>query len=124
MKRILVIDDEIAILQALEEALIELGYAVKTLPDPKHLSREIEVFRPDLLLLDFMLNNSNGGAICHQLKSQPETANLPVIMMSGYNEVSEFAEKSGCDAFIKKPFDLSELNKRLHDCLNNDVQPA
>jgi len=119
MERILVLDDDDAILKALEEALAYLNYDVKTIADPKHLFELIETYRPDLLLLDFILSSSNGGAICHQLKSDEQHFHLPIIMMSGYNDVIEQAEKSGANDFIKKPFDLVELDEKISGCLRH-----
>lgn len=120
MKRIMVIDDDAAIIAALSDALTEFGYSVKAALDSRNLRARIREFKPDLILLDFMLTDSNGGAICHQLKSDPQTSELPVIMMSGFNDVRYFAEKSGCDAFIKKPFDLFELDLKIASCLRKN----
>ncbi len=118
MKRILVLDDDEAILITLEEALTTLNYQVKVIKESNKLSHIICDFQPHLLLLDFMLNNANGGAICHQIKTNPEFSCLPVLMMSGYDDVEELSAKAGADGFIKKPFDLSELDDKIANCLN------
>jgi len=118
MKRILVLDDDETILYTLEDALNALNYEVRTLKEPHKLFSIICDFQPDVLLLDFMLSNSNGGAICHQIKTNPEFSCLPIIMMSGYDDVHELSEKAGTDAFIKKPFDLSELDDKISSCLS------
>ncbi|WP_207428066.1 PleD family two-component system response regulator [Pedobacter sp. SYSU D00535] len=120
MKKILVLDDDETILEALEDALTCLNYEVKTVKEVKSLFPLLEAYKPHLLLLDFMLSNSNGGAICHQIKTAPTFHNLPVIMMSGYNDVNELSQKSGCNEFIKKPFDLMELDKKIRACLESN----
>jgi DNA-binding response OmpR family regulator len=119
MRRILVLDDDEAILITLEEALNTLNYQVKALKNANKLSHVICNFQPDLLLLDFMLTNANGGAICHQIKTNPEFSCLPVLIMSGYEDVEELSAKAGADGFIKKPFDLSELDDKIAHCMNS-----
>ena len=123
MERILVLDDDEAILDALNDALACLNYRVKTISDAKRLYDVIEEYKPDLLLLDFMLPSANGGAICHQIKSNHQIK-LPVIIMSGYNDVIDQSEKSGADDFIKKPFDLFELDEKISTCFNRRSNDA
>ena len=62
-----------------------------------------------LVIVDYILEGINGGELCHQLKINPRTKHLPVIMISGYQRVLESLGNYGADYFLPKPFDLNEL---------------
>lgn len=108
-KSILIIDDQNDILDLLKEALEQEGYQVTALPYTDDIIRSIAKHQPGLVMLDFLLAGINGGELCHQVKVNPLTAHIPVIMLSGYPRVLESLGSYGEDAFIAKPFDLHHL---------------
>ena len=118
MRKILVLEDDRAFLSTLEDALNALNYQVKAINTSKDLYGQICDFQPDLLLMDFTLDDDNGGEICQHIKNNPEFSCLSVIIMSGYEDVLELAEKAGTDDFIQKPFDIFELDNKIEKCLN------
>jgi len=69
----------------------------------------IEDFDPDLIILDYLLREKNGGEICLELKNDPCKKYIPVIMLSAYPEAAINNSRFGCDAFLSKPFDLTLL---------------
>jgi len=109
MKKILVIDNDPAVLDIMQEALGYEGFEVTAVEGTQDICKLVKATEPQLVVIDYMLNGINGGELCHQIKSVPETGNLPVILFSAYPRVFNSLGTYGCDAFIAKPFDLSFL---------------
>jgi CheY-like chemotaxis protein len=107
MNRILLIEDDEAVRNVIQEALT--NYTVIATEDTNNILGLIDEHKPDLVLMDYILPNINGGELCHQIKVNPSTANLPVIIISGYPRVLYSLGSYGCDAILEKPFDLSKL---------------
>lgn len=116
MKRILVLDNDPAILDIMEEILGYEGYDVQTYADTENIFNCIDNYHPDLILLDYILNGINGGELCAQIKKNPLTSHLPVIIMSAYSRVLLSLGNYGCDDFIAKPFDLNDFVYRISQC--------
>ena len=108
-KNILIIDDSSDTLELLKEALEQEGYNVTALAYTENIITTISQYHPDLVMLDFLLAGINGGELCHQLKTHPLSANIPVIMLSGYPRVLESLGNYGADEFMPKPLDLDHL---------------
>ncbi|MBW4891907.1 response regulator transcription factor [Mucilaginibacter sp. HMF5004] len=118
LKRILAVDDDLYILDALSELLKYSGYDIDTTPKGEEVFNKIDEHVPDLILLDVMLSGLDGREICKQLKSNNKTSGIPVIMISATPNISESVKTSGADDYIAKPFDISHLldkiEKQLH----------
>ena len=123
-KKILIIDNDPDVLDVTREALNYEGFEVVAsliADDYQNLIRQHQI---DLVVIDYLLPGINGGEICHQIKSNPETAHIPVIIFSAYPRVLQSLGKYGCDAFIPKPFDLSDIVgqiTKLLNCSSNQV---
>lgn len=107
-QRILIADDDPAILDVLTLFLQDCGYEVVTTLDGKEVPTLVET-TPDLLLLDIWMSGSNGHDLCAQLKRQQETRHLPIVLISANKETELLARAAGADAFLSKPFDLGVL---------------
>jgi DNA-binding response OmpR family regulator len=72
-------------------------------------------FRPDLILLDYMLPDVNGNIVCKTIREDPEFANTRIIIISGVINQTEIDDllKSGAEAFMKKPFSITELIDKI-----------
>lgn len=116
-KRILVIDNDQDILEAVDAALSMEDYSVETSPIVEDIFKMIHEKNPDLILIDYLLFGINGGELCHMIKSEPSTAHLPVIIFSGYPKVIQSLGTYNCDAFISKPFDLDNFMTVIKECL-------
>lgn len=83
-KRLLIIDNDQYILNVLEEALEYEGYDVHIVNDTDDILLLVNTVKPDLLLLDYLLNGINGGELCGSIKRDLKNQHLPVVMMSAY----------------------------------------
>jgi len=109
--RILVVDDEPSIVDLLREALRYAGFSVTSTdngPDAVRLARES---RPDLIVLDVMMPGRDGFEVLRTLKAQPETAAIPVVLLTAKATDSDVWEgwKSGADYYMTKPFNPEDL---------------
>jgi CheY-like chemotaxis protein len=120
MKKVLILATDLAITEILKENLSYFNFDVKALNNPDQLVAAITEYKPDLLLMDFFLQDANGGSICHQLKCDPETHKLPIIILSEYPELITFSRKFGCDAAVPKPVDLPALLAKINGLAGKD----
>lgn len=116
-KRILVIDNDQDLLEAVETALVIENYYVQTNPFVEDIFVLIRDSKPDLILIDYLLYGINGGELCRLIKSEPKTSHLPVIIFSAYPRVIQSLGNYGCDAFISKPFELDSFMQTIKDCI-------
>ncbi|HVA10817.1 MAG TPA: response regulator [Candidatus Dormibacteraeota bacterium] len=107
-KKILVADDNPAILDALKIMLEEEGYEVETTVDGATV-QDIKEPLPDLLLLDIWMSGIDGRNVCKLLKSNSVTKHIPVIMISATKDIEQIAKASGADDCISKPFQMERL---------------
>jgi DNA-binding response OmpR family regulator len=118
--KILVIDDESANAELLEAILADKGYErVKTVTDSRVALEVCRTFEPDLILLDLMMPHVDGFAILEALRSEPDGASLPVIVLTadGSKETKLRALAAGATDFMLKPFDLAETLLRIENLL-------
>jgi DNA-binding response OmpR family regulator len=109
MNRLLVVDDDEDILDAVELMLTVSGYEVKTISDGHDIYNEVIAYRPNAIILDYLLSGSNGVTICQELKAMDATRDIPVIMFSAHPSARTSAEQAGVDSFVPKPFSMNEL---------------
>jgi CheY-like chemotaxis protein len=110
-KRILVVDDNQAILDVVKMALELVGYEVLTSLTSACFKHMDGCTLPDLVLLDILLSGEDGAEICQRLKSDDRTRHIPVILLSAHTGLHETAEKCGANGFLMKPFRLAELRE-------------
>jgi|SRR5579863_3193609 len=108
-KRLLVIDDDEAILDVVRDIFEDEGYVVRCLEDVEDVFTEINHFRPNVVLIDYKLGISNGAEICYQIKSNAGTLNIPVVLFSAHHRTIDAIGNYGWNAFIGKPFDIEHI---------------
>jgi DNA-binding response OmpR family regulator len=118
-KKILILDDNEDILEVINDVLSEEGYETECLSSTNDIYASINAIQPDLVILDYILFGINGGELCHQVKNNPATAHIPVIMISAYSRVLASLGSYGADVFIAKPFLLEDLVNGVRNCLLN-----
>ena len=109
MKKVLVVDDDHAVLEVLEETLKYENFDVKILSGTSDIFSDIDDCRPDVILMDYVLAGINGGEWSHRIKTNPLTSHIPIIMTTAYPKALNSLNQFDYDAFIEKPYDLSEL---------------
>ena len=115
---ILVVDDVPQNVRLLEAVLAPRGYNVVAATDGPEALELVDSIDPDLVLLDVMMPQMDGYAVCRRLRAREETAVLPVIMLtSSTGQEKMRAIEAGADDFIPKPFDQHELLTRVHSLL-------
>lgn len=114
MRRILAVDDNEDILEVLQLILEDSGYKVTTLANGGLLFDKINEYKPNLILLDIMLGNYDGRELCKALKAKKETHNIPVILISANQNLSDrFLPDNAPDDFLAKPFDINDLLSKV-----------
>lgn len=111
---IFVIDDDQIILDGIHSILDEQGYNVVSVTEGKQLKDKLKKDKPDLILLDYLLEGENGVSIAKELKSNKDTKDVPLILVSGSSTTKELATKAGAVDFIEKPFGIQTLLQKIH----------
>lgn len=108
-KKILVVDDDPLVLESLSLLLSHEGYLLELIAKSFLIEKSISRFQPDLIILDIWLGDGDGRKICDQIKGQPHTAYIPIILITGlsYEEISKFDCEA--DAILGKPYDADTL---------------
>ncbi len=118
-RHVMIVEDDDSIALALEFVLGREGYAHERVADGAEALRLIRDRRPDLVLLDVMLPGLSGYDICHQLRGDPATAGIRILMMTarGSAQDQRRARDLGADGFVSKPFELESLRRELRRLL-------
>lgn len=113
MFKILVVDDDEDLLFLGSSMLRQKGYDVFALAKAENVFEVIKSFRPDLILLDIKLGGHDGRTICLELKNNPETRPIKIILYSAFPETSIDVMKYKADDFVLKPYDFKYLAARI-----------
>ncbi len=116
---ILVVDDHEQNLELLQAYLEEVGCRVRPAHDGIEASKEIKAEQPDLVILDVMMPRMSGFQLCSQIKGDPATRDIPVVMVTALSDVGdvERAVECGADDFLTKPVHKLELVTRAKSLL-------
>ena len=112
---ILVVEDDLAIAEVLDEALREFGYEVTTVASGAAALSQMQLQRPDLVLLDLSLPDVDGLDLCRQLRAEPRWNAVPVIALTARDRLSDrvIGLREGLDDYLTKPFSVTELAARV-----------
>jgi two-component system phosphate regulon response regulator PhoB len=117
--RILVAEDEASLGELLRYNLEKEGFAVQVTTDGEEALIEIHDWRPDLLILDWMMPGLSGIEVCRRLRMMHEGRALPVLMLTARGEDEDRIRglMTGADDYVTKPFSMSELIARIRALL-------
>lgn len=111
-KKILVIEDDKDIRDSIAFILEEQGYKVTTSENSKIL-KSLDTIKPDMILLDNWLtewkSDASGQQLSKELKSNPETSHIPVIIISAVSDVERIAKEGMANDYLQKPFGMDDL---------------
>ncbi len=122
MKKILICDDEPHILESVAYVARKAGYAVLTAENGEDAIRLAREERPDLMLLDLNMPNKSGYEVCEEIKGDPATRDIHIIVLTAKGQDSDRAKgiATGADEFITKPFSPRKLALRLTEILGTE----
>lgn len=118
MKKVMIIEDDPAILDVLGILFTRAGYKTFTYPSGNFLFKE-NFDIPDLFVIDKQLSGIDGLDICQHLKQITATKNTPVIIISATPHIHVQIKQAGADAFLEKPFSNSKLMEIASSLLGN-----
>lgn len=108
-KKVMIVDDEVSILEALSSALSSEGYLVKSMARADGIIEKISKWKPDLVVLDFLLSGQDGVEVIKKIKKNSYAKNIPILMISAHPNAQVEIMESGADDFLPKPFDLASF---------------
>ncbi len=115
-RKVLIVDDDAEIVELISDILTrEGGFEIRTASSGYEAGMITQQFRPDLILLDYMLPDVNGNVVCRTIRKNPEFENTRIIIVSGVIKQEEIEQllKSGAEDFVHKPFTISELMDKV-----------
>jgi CheY-like chemotaxis protein len=121
MRRLLIVDDEVAIVEALQDVLASEGYEVDTAFNGAEGLKRMGAQRPDLVLLDMMMPVMDGRELLHRMRQDGELKAIPVIVMSA-GRISE-EERRISSRFLAKPFELDVLLATIAEEIEKAAHP-
>jgi DNA-binding response OmpR family regulator len=118
-KRILLIEDDPSVLRAISYMLEKEGYDVLTAMNGLVGLRKAKEENPDLLILDVMLPGIDGFEVCHRLRAESQTAQLPILMLSAKGQAADRSTglQVGADEYLTKPVERSVLLSKIEALL-------
>lgn len=119
-KKILIVEDDDAILQLLSEICSDMGdNQIFTARDGEEGLKLAKENNPDLILLDGLLPKMNGHDMCRAIRSSSATSRAKVLMISGMSQASDMlkAREAGADSFVSKPFSISGIIEQITNLL-------
>ncbi len=119
-RKILIVDDEVYILHILDFSLGAEGFEVITAADGEEALEKARTEKPDLVVLDVMMPKVDGFEACRRLKNDPETRELPVILLTakGREVDRKMGIEVGADDYMVKPFSPSKLIQKIESFLS------
>lgn len=114
-KRIMLVDDTETVLMFEKMMLNGTGYVIHTARDGQEAIENVKAISPDLILLDIMMPRLNGIDTCRHLKGDPDTRDIPIVMVTtkGEPDMVEKAFQAGCNDYITKPLEKMELLTKI-----------
>ena len=122
-RRILIVDDDQAVVDLISDVLAaDARFETRVVNNGFGAGMLAKEYHPDLIVLDVMLPDINGQAVCELIRQDPTMAEIKIICISGMIEEDKIAElrTSGADDFLHKPLDIDELIKRI--CRQLDIE--
>ena len=134
-KKILIIDDQPDIRDYLMAVLEDHGYITHSVDEKESILEAVTTLRPDLIFLDIMMPERSGLSLYRELRTTPQTANIPIALLTGVTSdtaylrtaISKFLEEesiSSTSRFIDKPIDIPELLSSIESLLHEGRDPS
>ena len=112
-KKILVLDKDNRIRSVVDEISCYGDYNIQVLYDPNSVYNKAKVFKPDLIILDYLLLDGDCALICKDFKEDKKLQSVPIIIVTAYKTKKANADFYNCDALFIKPLDMQVLASRM-----------
>ncbi len=109
MAKIVLIDDDETIAEAVSVALETQSHTVRCVTDPSRALSVIKRMQPDLLFVDLFMTGQSGNIFIQELKKAKIVGDAPIILFSAHPNVASLSKEAGADGFLAKPFDIETL---------------
>jgi CheY-like chemotaxis protein len=118
-KRVLAVDDDASVCEFYSTALKTLGYEVGIAGDAKRAKESLGKTRPDVILMDIMMPDQDGISLTRELRDDPKTADIPIIVVSGLADAGTLNDALlfGAVDYLVKPIDLNSLGGKIERAL-------
>ena len=126
-RRILIVDDDPAMVDLISDVLAnDARFEIKVVNNGFAAGMQAKEYHPDLIILDVMLPDINGQAVCELIRQDPTLTDIKIICISGMVEEDKIAElkAAGADDFLHKPLDIDELIRRVCRLLDIETGPT
>ncbi|HVS91784.1 MAG TPA: response regulator [Mucilaginibacter sp.] len=123
MKTVLLIDDEPELSELLQFLFKQFHYQVVVFPATVPVAKVREV-NPAIIVLDNNFRRSTDIGFCLQLKNDPETSRIPILLLSANDNLGQITRDSRADGYLEKPFDISALQGTVQKILTRPNVPA
>ncbi|NVL91653.1 MAG: response regulator [Desulfobacterales bacterium] len=123
--RILVVDDDILVLEALQELLTSSGYEVRVATRGQEALEMLDQQEFDLLILDVVMPKMTGLDVCKEVRKRgDEMSKVKIILLTAKTEPKDVKvkEKYGCDLYLTKPIDAGKLKELIRDTLEGSIE--
>lgn len=124
--RILLVDDDADLLEAVRIRLSAYGFDVYTASDGVEAARSVHMYTPDVIVLDIGMPHGDGHWVARQIKNDPVTESIPIIFLTARSAMKDFqrAHDTGVEKFITKPFQPEELTLAVEELLERQAFTA
>ena len=115
--KILVVDDNKDICTLIESILLSDGYDVESCCNPAEYRQRLAKAKPELIITDMLMSGVDGRTLTKEVKGNPETEGIKIMMMSAHPDAVKISENVGVDDFLSKPFEIDDLVKKVEKLL-------
>jgi len=124
-KRVLVVDDDADLAKMLKVRIEAEGYEFMSVIDGKEMLDVLNTKKPDVILLDIMLPNTDGYSVLREMRKHEKYANIPVIILSAKEKkkMGDLFALEKVAFFIEKPFDTKELLEKISEAISYGTKP-
>lgn len=117
MKTIFIVEDETGIRDALQLLLSFENYDVRSFATAEAFNNRDHSVIPDIFIMDVKLPDGLGTDLCNQIKENPATSHIPVMIISAHAKAANVVNSCKADVFIPKPFDIDDVIVKIEDLI-------
>lgn len=124
MIKVIVVDDSILYRKSLEIYLGNAGFEVLSLASAEEALEQIQVYQPQIIILDIVMKGMSGWQLCRQLRRNPNSKKIPIIVCSSKSTLvdKKWTEMVGANAHLTKPIDAKQLIDKITELLPTILQ--